>query len=167
MRTKKPTTTWNYSALWKEADARNGPEQRTLQHGTPTGRKLSPKPLPFPFLGSSNWDDEDLEWIDLSKYNFNGCSLVNCNMRRSLLCYARFNGADLTGADLTGADLTGADLTGANLTGVKYNAVTCFYGVIVSDDTTMDKALHDRLFPELTIDFAEIFGMPAGQAAIG
>lgn len=62
--------------------------------------------------------------------DFSGTRLRDADLRRAILWFARFTGADLTGAkfddadlsraDFAGADLTGADFTRADLDGVNF-----------------------------------------------
>jgi uncharacterized protein YjbI with pentapeptide repeats len=62
--------------------------------------------------------------------DFSGARLHNADMRRAVLWFAKFTGADLSGArfveadlsraDFAGADLTGADFTHANVDGTNF-----------------------------------------------
>lgn len=53
--------------------------------------------------------------------DFSGARMIGADMRRAIMWFSRFTGADLRGvrfedADLSRADFSGADLTGANFT---------------------------------------------------
>lgn len=79
----------------------------------------------------------------LNGADFAGARMVEADLERAVLQFARFNGADLTRAnlrrtdlsraDLTGANLTGADLTGADLDGTNLAGVTGLASVVGLD----------------------------------
>lgn len=71
--------------------------------------------------------------------NFTRARLVGASFEKSVLQFARFNGADLTGADLREADLSKADLTGADLTGARLDGAD-LDGAVLTDVRGLDRA---------------------------
>jgi uncharacterized protein YjbI with pentapeptide repeats len=58
----------------------------------------------------------DLEYVDFSESNLNGCKFNNANLLGADLSEANLSGADLTKAVISNADLHDSDLSGAILT---------------------------------------------------
>jgi len=72
-------------------------------------------------LRNASFTNRNLNDIDLSEAQLQGCvfnqaQMQGANFSGANLTSAKFNSADLTAADFTGADLTAAELTQANLT---------------------------------------------------
>lgn len=59
---------------------------------------------------------------NILKYcDFSGASLRDADLRRAVMWFARFTGADLTGANFADADLSRADFSGADVTGADFS----------------------------------------------
>jgi uncharacterized protein YjbI with pentapeptide repeats len=75
----------------------------------------------FPLEGRPGEGTMTTTYKNVLKYcDFSGARLHNADMRRAVLWFAKFTGADLTGARFVDADLSRADFAGADLTGADF-----------------------------------------------
>lgn len=75
----------------------------------------------FPLEGRPGEGTMTTTYKNVLKYcDFSGARLHNADMRRAVLWFAKFTGADLKGARFVDADLSRADFAGADLTGADF-----------------------------------------------
>lgn len=75
----------------------------------------------FPLEGRPGEGTMTTMYKNVLKYcDFSGARLHNADMRRAVLWFAKFTGADLKGARFVDADLSRADFAGADLTGADF-----------------------------------------------
>ncbi len=79
--------------------------------------------------------------------DFSGARLFDADMERTVLWFAKFNGADLKGANFTDADLSRADFSGADISGADFTRADLdganFVGAIgIADAKVIDQAVN-------------------------
>ena len=75
----------------------------------------------FPLEGRPGEGTMTTMYKNVLKYcDFSGARLHNADMRRAVLWFAKFTGADLSGAQFVDADLSRADFAGADISGADF-----------------------------------------------